>query len=160
MRTPWSAGLVFGSVALVACGGGGRPVEINPQEQVVGTRWNATLAAPAGLAGVSQVKGNGWMGTENGEPNRTRAHVAILNAVPGGEHPWHVHVGQCGADKGIFGPAEAYDPLEVNDDGLAESTAELNVPFPRSGQYFVNVHASRNNMGTIIACGNLAPPSR
>jgi hypothetical protein len=24
----------------------------------------------------------------------------------------------------------------------------------------VNVHASAANMGTIVACGNLAPPSR
>jgi hypothetical protein len=31
---------------------------------------------------------------------------------------------------------------------------------PRTGQYYINVHASRNNMGTIIACGNLARPIR
>jgi hypothetical protein len=29
---------------------------------------------------------------------------------------------------------------------------------PTSGQYYINVHASANNMATIIACGNLAPP--
>jgi hypothetical protein len=48
----------------------------------------------------------------------------------------------------------------VEGDGEAESSAELPLPAPIAGQYFVNVHASRNNMGTIIACGNLAPPSR
>jgi hypothetical protein len=84
----------------------------------------------------------------------------IQNAVPGGEHPWHVHMGQCGSDRGIFGAASAYEPLRVGSDGSAEERAELQVPVPATGQYFINVHASRNNMGTIVACGNLAPPSR
>ena len=57
-------------------------------------------------------------------------------------------------------PPGAYKPLEVGGNGRAESDAELSVPFPVAGQYFINVHASRNNMSTIIACGNLAPPSR
>lgn len=159
MRIPMTAGLVVTSLTLAACGGG-RPVEINPQEHVVGTRWNATLATPAALAGATQVKGTGWMGAGGGDSTRTEAHVSIVNAVPGGRHPWHVHVGQCGNDQGIFGPAGAYEPLTVGGDGQAESTAELQVPPPTSGQYFVNVHASPNNMGTIVACGNLAPPSR
>lgn len=160
MRTPMAAGLVISSLTLAACGGG-RPVEINPQEQMVGTRWNATLATPAELAGATQVRGTGWMGAaDQDEPDRTRAQVSIMNAVPGGEHPWHVHVGRCGNDQGIFGPPEAYDPLSVGGNGQAESTAELPVAVPTSGQYFINVHASPNNMGTIVACGNLAQPSR
>ncbi len=154
------AGLAITSLAIAACGGGGRPVEINPEEHLVGSRWNATLATPAGLEGASQVRGAAWMGAEERNQASSVAHVAIRNAVPGGEHPWHVHVGRCGKDMGIFGPADAYEPLTVRDNGEAQSTAELGVPLPTSGQYFVNVHASRNNMGTIVACGNLAPPSR
>jgi hypothetical protein len=160
MRTPIAAGLVAILLTLAGCGGGGRAVEINPREQLVGTRWNATLATPAQMEGATQVRGNGWMGVGDGDSLRTRAHVSITNAVPGGRHPWHVHVGRCGNDQGIFGAAEAYEPLEVGGNGQAESTAELNVPVPREGQYFINVHASPNNMGTTIACGNLAPPSR
>ena len=97
---------------------------------------------------------------EEGDTTETRAFISIQNAVPGGEHPWHVHVGQCGQDRGAFGPAEAYEPLRVGGNGEAESLAEIPVPVPTAGQYFVKVHASRNNMGTTIACGNLAPPSR
>jgi hypothetical protein len=161
MRTPLATGFAFASLTLAACGGGGgRAVEIDPQQPIVGSRWNATLGSPAGLAGVSSVRGTGWMGGEDEESSNTRAEVSINNAVPGAEHPWHVHIGQCGSDRGIFGPAEAYRPLEVNGDGEAESSAELNVALPRSGQYFINVHASRENMGTIVACGNLAPPMR
>jgi hypothetical protein len=100
------------------------------------------------------------MGASDEDSLRVRAHVSITNAVPGGRHPWHVHLGRCGNDEGILGPAEAYDPLSVGDNGEAESTAELDIPVPRQGQYFITVHASANTMGTTLACGNLAPPSR
>jgi hypothetical protein len=146
------------AMAAAACGG--KNVEIDPDQELVGTRWNATLATPTNLAGAVQVKGSGWMAGEKGGTTKTRAFVSIQNAVPGGEHPWHVHLGQCGTDLGIFGPADAYGPLQVGSGGQAQESAELSLPVPVAGQYFINVHASRNNMGTIVACGNLAPPSR
>lgn len=154
------AGLVSCMLGLAACGGGGRAVEINPQDAVVGTRWNASLATPAGLVGASQVGGTGWMAQRDHDSTRTRASVTIENAVPGGRHPWHIHVGQCGSNGGILGPPESYQPLDVGGNGRAESTAELPLPLPASGGHYINVHASPNNMGTIIACGNLAPPIR
>jgi hypothetical protein len=159
MRHTGAAALLALALAGAACGGRKR-VEIDPDRELVGSRWNATLSTPAQLAGAVQVKGTGWMAADSKDTAKTRAHVAIENAVPGGEHPWHVHLGQCGNDRGIFGPADAYQPLQVGGNGEAEANATLPVPAPMAGQYFVNVHASRNNMGTIIACGNLAPPSR
>jgi hypothetical protein len=71
-----------------------------------------------------------------------------------------VHIGSCGSDQGILGPANGYPPLKVNGDGRADADAVLPIELPRQGQYFVNVHASAANMSTIVACGNLAPPSR
>ncbi|HEU4699609.1 MAG TPA: hypothetical protein VFS40_10540 [Gemmatimonadales bacterium] len=148
------------ALALLVTGcGGRRAVELNPDQAVVGSRWNAILATPAGLAGVVQVQGEAWMGAGT-TPGQTIASVTIRNAAPGGEHPWHVHRGQCGNDLGIFGPADAYGQLDVGSSGSASATATLPVPLPDSGAYMVNVHASRANMGTIIACGNLAPPIR
>jgi hypothetical protein len=94
------------------------------------------------------------------DSNQTKAHVEITNAAPGGRHPWHVHRGQCGTDMGILGPADAYHVLKVSGDGKAQDDATLPVPLPTTGQYFVNVHASAQNMSTIVACGNLAPPAR
>lgn len=149
------------TAALIVAGcGGGRQVEIDPNRERVGSRWNAILATPGQLAGAVQVKGSGWMAGVEDDTMETLAFASIENAVPGGEHPWHVHLGQCGNDRGVLGPADAYEPLRVGGNGRAESTARLPIPAPVSGQYFVNVHASRNNMGTIIACGNMAPPSR
>lgn len=158
MRHSGAAVLLGLALAAPACGGG-RNVEINPERERGGTRWNASLSTPATLAGAVQLKGSGWMAGDEDDTTKTRAYVMIQNAVPGGEHPWHVHMGQCGSDRGIFGAASAYEPLRVGSDGSAEERAELQVPVPATGQYFVNVHASRNNMGTIVACGNLASPS-
>jgi hypothetical protein len=147
------------AITVGACGGN-KAVEINPAAQPVGNRWNAVLATPAAMVGAVQVKGTGWMGPEEGNPQQTRAHVSISNATPGGEHPRHVHKGQCGRDEGILGPAGAYGVLSVGGDGIASGEATIPVPTPTAGQYFINVHASRSNMGTIVACGNLAPPAR
>jgi hypothetical protein len=146
-------------LSLASCGGG-KPVEINPDAQSVATRWNGTLSTPPELGGVSDIRGQAWMAGDPKEPAQTMAHVDITNAVPRGRHPWHVHRGQCGSDQGVFGPADAYKVLEVADNGRASETAVLPVAVPRNGSYFVNVHASSRNMGTSIACGNLAPPAR
>jgi len=153
-----AATVVLGSAVLFAACGGHRAVEIDPQQQAGGSRWNATLATPAGLTGVENVRGRGWWAPEGGNQSRSQAQVDIANAVPGGNHPWHVHQGQCGSDGPIVGPATSYRALEVNGDGKATATADLPVAMASSGQYYINVHASANNMGTIIACGNLAPP--
>jgi hypothetical protein len=159
MRIPIAAALGLSALALSACGGQ-RAVEIKPKEQAFAGRWNATLATPPELAGATQVKGTGWMAAAEGDPTKTEASVSISNAAPGGVHPWHVHIGRCGADQGILGSPQAYEPLKVSDEGRAEETAVLALPLPVSGQYFVNVHASAGNMKAIVACGNLAPPVR
>jgi hypothetical protein len=159
MRSIIVAALGVGAVALSACGGR-RAVELDPEAELAAHRWNATLVTPAEMAGATQLRGTGWMGARKGDSTQTEASASIANAAAGGVHPWHVHIGRCGADQGILGPAEAYEPLEVDGDGRARATAELPLAVPLSGQYFVNVHASASNMKTIIACGNLAPPAR
>jgi hypothetical protein len=50
--------------------------------------------------------------------------------------------------------------LTVDSDGHATGEATIPTQTPRSGDYFVVVHASRSNASTIVACGNLAPPTR
>ena len=64
-----------------------------------------------------------------------------------------------GNDMGVLGPADAYKPLKVGGNGEAQADADLPIPMPTVGNYFINVHASAQNMGTIVACGNLAPPA-
>jgi hypothetical protein len=150
--------LVF-TFAASSCGGR-QAVEISPNSQPMATRWNGTLSTQPELLGVVQIRGSAWMGPDEKNADRARAAVSISNAAPGGVHPWHVHRGQCGSDQGIFGPADAYKPLKVGSGGRASSEAILPVPLPKTGDFFVNVHASDRNMSTIMACGNLAPPAR
>jgi Cu/Zn superoxide dismutase len=133
------------------------PVEISASDTASGSRWNATLATPSALTGALDIRGTAWMAPSAG---RTLAGVSISNAAPGGVHPWHIHEGRCGGNGAILGPPGAYPPLKVATDGTARAQANLDIPLPQSGQYYVNVHASSDNMGTIIACGNLAPPVR
>jgi hypothetical protein len=159
MRANAAVGLVLSAFTLASCGGH-RPVEINADTQPIATRWNAVLSTPPELAGIVEVHGQAWMGADPKDPGKTQAQVDVSNAVPGAKHPWHVHRGQCGSDQGIFGPADAYKPLKVESDGKASSTAVVPVLFPKTGDYFVNIHASAKNMKTIVACGNLAPPAR
>lgn len=144
-------------LALAACGGK-KAVEIDTVEAAAqAARWNGSLATPAAMSGVVQVQGTSYVARDG---NRTRAVVSVNNASPGGVHPWHVHRGRCGYDNGIVGSANAYPVLKIGDNGTARQTATLDVSFPVDGEYFVNVHASPDNMQTIVACGNLAPPAQ
>jgi hypothetical protein len=161
MRATAAVSLIVSTFVLGSCGGGRHAVEINPDTQpIAASRWNGMLSTPPELGGIVDVHGQAWMGTDPKDPGQTQAHVDISNAVPGAKHPWHVHRGHCGSDQGIFGPADAYKPLKVESNGKASATAVLPVPTPKTGEYFVNVHASTSNMKTIVACGNLAPPAR
>jgi hypothetical protein len=118
--------------------------------------WKASLFSPSELAGALQVRGTAdW--TRNGNTAST-VTVTISNATPGGVHPWHIHYGHCGENGAIVGSAAAYSSLSVNDQGNATSTAHLGMSLPTSGDYYVNVHASSANLGTIISCGNFAHP--
>ncbi|HEY8198042.1 MAG TPA: hypothetical protein VIG04_13760 [Gemmatimonadales bacterium] len=159
MKVHTAASLILAALAMSACGGH-KAVEMSPGTVAVANRWNGTLTSPPELAGVSSIQGSAWMGPNEKNADRTDAAVTLSNAVPGGLHPWHVHRGRCGKDQGIFGPADAYKALKVGGDGRASSKAELSVPTPKTGEYFVNVHASAQNMKTIVSCGNLASPSQ
>jgi hypothetical protein len=122
----------------------------------MGTRWNATLSPATNspdpdVAGTATVLGNA-------DSSQTRVEIALSGATPGAGHPWHLHRGTCGDDQGIVGEASAYPPLTVGINGRATGTATLAVPTPRSGEYMINVHASPDDLGTIVACGNLTGP--
>ena len=94
--------------------------------------------------------------------NAGNTNVALLlaNASPGGMHPWQLHRGQCGTDDGVFGSADAYKTLKVDEYGRASSNANVPLVMPNDGRYFVSVGASAANPETIVACGNHASPTQ
>ena len=136
-------------------------VQVSAQDTALNTRWHANLASPASLAGAVQMNGSASMAPgSNG--TSTIITLNLANASPGGVHPWGVHLGQCGPgmDDGVFGPSDAYKPVKVDSDGHANMTAMVSLQTPATGSYFAVVHASVENSETVVACGNLAPPTQ
>jgi len=114
------------------------------------SRWTATLEPK----GETQVRG-----TASASPGASaammNAEVAITGGVKNGTHPWHVHAGTCASDGAIVGPPSDYPPLMADSNGVATSTATVNIAAPTSGDYHVNIHLSPTAMGTIVSCGDL-----
>jgi len=152
-------------VALAACNPFRSPIKQDPVVAVsahdvnANARWNGRLVSPADLAGAVQMQGSASM-TPGLRSDDTRIALELSNATPGGVHPWQIHSGQCGSDMGVFGSASDYPPLKVGDNGTATSNATVSMMMPSQGSYYASVGASAANPETIVACGNLAPPSR
>ena len=120
--------------------------------------WRATLARPAtadSLDAPMNIVGSAAVRPAQ-NPSESQATVMLSNATPNATHPWHIHAGTCGSDGGIVGPATSYQPLVVDASGKAEVSITLPFSTPTQGDYFVNVHKSPTELGTIIACGPLA----
>lgn len=165
LRSSLSTIAAAGALALVACNPFRSPLKQDPVVRVttndanVNSRWHGTLTSPSNLAGAVQMTGSISMSPGSGAGN-TNVALLLANASPGGLHPWQLHRGQCGTDDGVFGSAEAYKTLKVDEYGRASSTANVPLVTPRDGRYYVSVGASVANAETIVACGNLASPTQ
>ena len=165
LRSPLTPLIVVGALALGACNPFRSPIKQEPVVQVttndanVNSRWHGTLASPSNLAGAVQMSGQISMSPGSNGGN-TNVALLLANASPGGLHPWQLHRGQCGTDDGVFGSADAYKTLKVDEYGRASGSATVPLVMPRDGQYFVSVGASVANAETIVACGNLASPTQ
>lgn len=111
--------------------------------------WDATLATvnASGVTGTARAQSVGV---------GTGVRVSIQGAAANGHHPWHVHRGRCGDMGAIVGEANDYPTLHVGTDGRASANATIGVPLRENDSYYVNVHRSPADLGTIIACGNLS----
>ncbi len=157
----FAAGLAVLTVAACNPFNRGQAVEVTTADATLNTRWHANLASPASLAGAVQMSGSASMAPHS-DGTRTVVTLDMANASPGGMHPWEMRRGHCGAstDYGVFGSADAYKTLKVDSDGRAKGEATIDRQTPGTGDYFVVVHASESNRSTVVACGNLAPPTR
>lgn len=112
--------------------------------------WQTSLDAQDGFDGIS---GNASADVRDGQ---TQAMASVSGAPAGGAHPWHIHFGTCGSGGGIVGAAGAYPMLEIGDDGSASANATIDVALDSNQSYYVNVHASADDLETIVACGDLS----
>lgn len=163
MSTPKLLAAAFAVLTATACNPFSRSqaVEMSAADATLNSRWHANLASPGGLAGAVQMSGSASMAPDE-DGTQTIITLDLANATPGGLHPWGLHRGQCGMgrDYGVFGSSDEYKAVEVDGDGRAKSTTTIDREIPRSGDYFVVVHASTANASTVVACGNLASPTR
>ena len=123
-------------------------VSVRPITDKIGD-WHATLATQNN----SGVRGSA---TAHSAGVGSSVAVTIAGAQSGAQHPWHVHRGTCGDDKGIVGGADKYPVLTAGADGNASATATLGVALDENGSYFVNIHRSPTGLGTVVACGSLS----
>lgn len=78
-----------------------------------------------------------------------------VDGEAGATYPWHIHAGECDSGGPIVGSAGAYPPLSMDAEGEAMAEATLDVALDSEADYYVNVHASPDDLGTIVACGEL-----
>jgi len=113
-----------------------------------GEDWSGDLRGTGNYAAVTgRATGQEKMGT-------LTVNVSVEGLTAGGTYPWHVHEGKCGSNGPIVGPASAYPPLTAGADGRATATANVQVDLNEARDYFVNVHLSPTELGTIVACGD------
>jgi hypothetical protein len=112
-------------------------------------KWSATLAPKGGttIAGSATVDPAG--------ASKATVTVMLTGATPGATYPWHIHSGSCTSAGGVVGPASAYTPITVGADGTGKVTVTLPIAAPDEGHFYVNIHKSASDMGTIVSCGNL-----
>src|SRR6476659_1961948 len=82
-------------------------VQVSTKDQNLNSRWHASLATPAELAGAVQMNGSASMAPATKSGNTT-VSLDLANATPGGLHPWQIHRGQCGSDNGVGGSVGEY----------------------------------------------------
>jgi hypothetical protein len=125
-------------------------VDVDMERAGTGETWNANLR---GMGTMPTLSGTATAHVAN---DMTHAMVSLNGALAGGSHPWHIHEGMCGDNGPIVGPADAYPLLRPGSDGRASAQASLTgLQLNEAKNYYVNVHASPSDLGTIIACGPL-----
>lgn len=118
-------------------------------------------AAPAGLptwealvSKVAETDVHGEVAVRALPAGETFVSISV-DGDPNARYPWHVHAGECGSGGPIVGSAAAYPALATSAEGEAVAEATLDVALDVEADYYVNVHAAPDDLGTIVACGEL-----
>lgn len=136
-------------ILLAACSSGGTndTGDVDPVADRVGD-WSSDIA-PVGNFTVRGTAKAQSVGVGTG------VTISIENAPHHAQHPWHVHRGKCGDNGPIVGEAGNYPVLSVNMEGKASANATIGVALNEQESYYVNVHNSPTDLGTIVGCGKL-----
>ena len=117
------------------------PVTVTPQ--VSRTRYQVLPVDGSGVRGSVLVSDYGFDGA---------IVVILLSGTPvDGVHPAHFHAGDCGSGGDIVVPLENVNGRS----GLSVTTTDTPYDDVVNGNYYLNIHLSPDNMGTIVACGEV-----
>jgi len=113
---------------------------------------------PSGFAfyDVPSVSGSGVSGSallvDMGD-GTTHVQVRLDGTPAGGDHPIHFHAGRCGSAGAVV------IPLTNVDGSSGWSSTRVDVPFAWivGPTHALMVHLSREQMSTIVACGDVGP---
>jgi Cu/Zn superoxide dismutase len=103
---------------------------------------------------ITAQNGSGETGTAvlTQMPDGVQVVVSITGAPSGVAQPTHIHMGTCSK----LNPAPKY-PLSNTVDGKSTTMVKgVKLSDLTSGQYAINIHKSANDIGTYVACGNIA----
>ena len=117
-------------------------------------QWTGSLQPTGG----SSVSGSARL-SPGASNTQSSINVAVSGSTSGAVHPWHLHRGSCASDMGIVGSPDSYPTLGIGADGTGRVMIGLPFAIPTSGDHFVSVHRSPQDM-TRIACGNLTMGTR
>jgi uncharacterized surface protein with fasciclin (FAS1) repeats len=102
---------------------------------------------------VSEVNGTGINGLVivKGDTRNSTVTVLMQGTPAGGKHPMHFHAGNCDSN------GDVVIPLNDLDGTTGTSRTVVNVPYGTivGGDHYLNIHLSAEDMGTIVACGEV-----
>jgi uncharacterized surface protein with fasciclin (FAS1) repeats len=112
------------------------------KEKVGVIRYPVSAANDSGITGLVIVKGD----TRN-----STVTVLMQDTPAGGKHPMHFHAGNCDSN------GDVVIPLNDLDGTTGTSRTVVNVPYGAivGGDHYLNVHLSADDLGTIVACGEV-----
>jgi hypothetical protein len=134
-------------------------VQLHRDGDTMASQWNGVLVPPAGRGGATPL--TGAVATTPGlDGTSTYVHVSLAGAPAGAAYPWQLREGPCGGSGAVVGPAAAYGALAVNEQGRAAAAATMPLHLAPNTRYHVRVGASAADPQTVVACGDLTPPTR
>ncbi len=140
--------VTLAAVVLAACSSAGNDTgDIDPVSDQIGD-WDSNIQ-PVGNFTVRGTAKAQSVGVGTG------VTISITGATGGAQHPWHVHRGVCGDNGPIVGDPGNYPVLNASTEGNAAANATIGTALNERESYYVNVHNSPTDLGTIVGCGKL-----
>jgi hypothetical protein len=141
-----------------------RPVPARPAVQLhrdgatVASQWNGVLAPPAARGGATPLT-EALAATPGLDGTCTYVHVSMAGAAPGATQPLAAARGAVRRGRGRGRQRRRVRHARANDQGRAAAAATVPLRLAPRARYHVRVSASAADPETVVAWGDLTPPT-